>query len=250
MDDTTTDIRRLIVRLAVGMMIADGRVCVGELDALEQLDALGLGPLSDLAGDEIRRAKRESIDMRPICELLASAAPEAAPVIVAVLADIAASDGEVSFPEIALLRSVAARLGVAPEELEHMIDAALVNHGAHIAAPVAAEPRPGAPDKLRPKVSPDSATLREVHASRPSLDPRVANACRVLGVSVGADRCQLEAAYAALLERYNPSKAMALGAEFAALAVRKLSEITAAFETAANAIAATEQPGQGQPTYH
>ena len=61
------------------------------------------------------------------------------------------------------------------------------------------------------------------------------NAYRVLGIDADASRAHLDAAYLGLVERYNPANVALLGAEFAALAVRKLAAVTAAFETVLNA---------------
>ena len=41
--------RRLIARLAVAVMVADGRITPSEHEAVRRLDQLGLGPLSQLA---------------------------------------------------------------------------------------------------------------------------------------------------------------------------------------------------------
>jgi DnaJ-domain-containing protein 1 len=54
----------------------------------------------------------------------------------------------------------------------------------------------------------------------------------LLGVRPGASRAELENAYRAALERYNPNKVIDLGTEFASLAVQKLAQATAAFEFA------------------
>lgn len=58
----------------------------------------------------------------------------------------------------------------------------------------------------------------------------LAHAFALLGVRPGASRVELENAYRAALERYNPNKAIDLGTEFASLAVQKLAQATAASE--------------------
>jgi hypothetical protein len=53
----------------------------------------------------------------------------------------------------------------------------------------------------------------------------------LLGIGQCVDRRTLDAAYLALVERYDPGKVIPFGPEFVALAVRRLSDITAAYET-------------------
>jgi len=72
MDKAPQDRRRLIARLAVAIMVADGRITASERDALERFDRLGLGPLAALAEDEIRRAMQHPIDVRGTCASLSS----------------------------------------------------------------------------------------------------------------------------------------------------------------------------------
>jgi len=50
------DLGRLIARLAVAVIAADGRITTAELAALARVDDLDLGPLSDVAREEIERA--------------------------------------------------------------------------------------------------------------------------------------------------------------------------------------------------
>jgi DnaJ-domain-containing protein 1 len=68
------------------------------------------------------------------------------------------------------------------------------------------------------------------------INPDIERAYRVLGIDAGASRARLEAAYLQLVERYNPAKVEDLGTEFTSLAVRKLAEVTAAFETVREAL--------------
>ena len=44
---------RLIARLGVAIIAADGRITTAELAALARLDRLGLGPLGEVAREEI-----------------------------------------------------------------------------------------------------------------------------------------------------------------------------------------------------
>lgn len=227
------DPRRLIARLAVAVMVADGRITPSEYEALERLDGLGLGPLSDLAEDEIRMATRQPIDLRAACEGLAQATPQAAAVILSVLAEIAASDGSVSSAEANTLHTVATLLGLNSAETAHILSAAMTECEATMAAD-GTVPSAGAPKQTRERV----VVVRET--DEPPVAPGVdrselQRACCVLGIDAGTSRAHLDATYLALVERYNPAKVADLGAEFAALAVRRLVEVTAAFETVLDA---------------
>jgi uncharacterized membrane protein YebE (DUF533 family) len=77
------DPRRLIARLAVAVMTADGRITAAEREALAHLDDLGLGPISGFAEAEIERAMQGPLDIETACSALAGAGPEAAAVILA-----------------------------------------------------------------------------------------------------------------------------------------------------------------------
>lgn len=229
------DPRRLIARLAVAVMVADGRITPSEYEALEGLDSLGLGPLSDLAEEEIRNATHQPIDLRATCEGLASATPQAAAVILSVLAEVAASDRSVSRAELETLRSVATLLGLNTAQAAHILTAAMTEYGATLAAdddtssgdaPVAAR---------RQRVRVVRRTDSELIAAPPIEDAALQSAYRVLGIDASASRAHIDAAYLGLVERYNPANVAVLGAEFAALAVRKLAAVTAAFETVLSA---------------
>jgi uncharacterized tellurite resistance protein B-like protein len=143
------DPRRLIARLAAAVMVADGRVTAAECDALERLDTLGLGPLSRLAGEEIERATHEPIDVPAACKGLASAiSPQAAAVILAALAEIAASDLSVSPAELNTINTVATLLGLTPPEAAQIVNAAMAAYGANMAAD--ARQRATAPPSAKP----------------------------------------------------------------------------------------------------
>lgn len=228
------DPRRLIARLAVAVMVADGRITPSEYEALEHLDSLGLGPLSDLAEDEIRHAAGHPIDLRETCAGLARATPQAAAVILSVLAEIAASDRCVSRPELETIRSVATLLGLSSVQTFHILTAAITEYGATLADD-ATEPGAAASGVRRERVT----VLRRKDpepTAVPVVEPaELQNAYRVLGIDADASRAHLDAAYLGLVERYNPAHVAVLGAEFAALAVRKLVAVTTAFETVINA---------------
>ena len=235
------DPRRLIARLAVAVMVADGQITPAEYEALAGLDALGLGPMSDLAADEIRNATHDPIDLRATCGGLAQATPEGAAVIMSVLAEIAASDRSVSRPELETLHTIAGLLGLNPAETAQMLAAAMNEYGATLSTEDGVSS--GGLTQSRPE---PVTVIRMSDGEAPAADPaatgsaELQHAYRVLGIDAAASRSHLDAAYLGLVERYNPVKVAGLGAEFAALAVRKLVEATAAFETVLAA-----QPGTG-----
>jgi DnaJ-domain-containing protein 1 len=226
----------MLVRLAVAMMAADGRITSGELSAAGALDGLGLGPLSALMGEEIERAVKQPIDLDDTCAHLARLSPEAGLVVLSILAEIAAADGVVSAPERDTLRAVATRMKLPPGSADEALarqevgltDGPERSHPAEAAgAPTAPSPGSSAP-KPQPSRSQSGAA-----AASESL----ARAYALLGVRPGASRVELEDAYRLALDRYNPTKVIDLGTEFASLAVRKLAQATAAFEFALSAAA-------------
>jgi uncharacterized tellurite resistance protein B-like protein len=224
------DPRRLIARLAVAVMVADGQITPSEYEALERLDGLGLGPLSDLAEDEIRNATRQPIDLRATCEGLAQATPEAAAVIMSVLAEIAASDRSVSRAELETLHTVAQLLGLNATDAAHILSAAMGEYGATLGDDDGVRPA-GLPPSRPERVAVSRNKEGEAAAAAPATErAELQHAFRVLGIDAVTSRADLDAAYLSLVERYNPVKVAGLGAEFAALAVRKLVEATAAFE--------------------
>ena len=216
------DPRRLIARLAVAVMTADGRITPSERAALEKLDELGIGSVSQFADDEIHRALAEPIDLPATCDGLVRAGPDAGAVILAALADIATSDQSLAPAEIDMFDTIASLLCVDRSDARAILVAAAEANDAVLAR--------GRNDELQ-----------ELHAFRPtSVAPSSGDTCRVspdivhayhlLGLDVDADRGRIDAAYLSLIERYSPLKVAALGSEFAALAVRKLAAITEAFE--------------------
>jgi uncharacterized tellurite resistance protein B-like protein len=225
------DPRRLIARLAVAVMVADGQITPSEYAALERLDELGLGPMSDLTEDEIRAATRHPIDLRATCEGLARTTPEAAAVIVSVLAEIAASDRSMARAELETLHTVAGLLGLSPTEAAHILGAAMNEYGAALSAAEGIHSGglgPSRPERVTVIRRRDGEAQA---APPPSEQAELQHACRLLGIDATASRSHLDAAYLRLVERYNPVKVAGLGPEFVALAVRKLVEATAAFET-------------------
>jgi uncharacterized tellurite resistance protein B-like protein len=241
--------RRLIVRLAVAVMAADGRITVPELEAIERLDRLGLGPLGTLVREEIQRAMEAPIDVRAACAELAPLSAEAGAVILTALAEIATSDRILSAREAEMLETIARLLQVPPAVAAQVLESALGACGpaaggaAALDAGAAAEAaRPGAARAPEPP-SPERAAAarpaspreldamrREIGAVRRATPER---AWRMLGIEPGASRAELDAAYVALVRHYDPAKVTDLGPEFAALAVRRLAEITAAYEALA-----------------
>jgi uncharacterized tellurite resistance protein B-like protein len=223
------DPRRLIVRLAVAVMAADGRIDPDELQAAERLDRLGLGLLSTLAREEIERAAREPIDLIATCAGLSSASPQAGSVILAALADIAGVDHLLKPGEIQVLSAIGRLLGLPESMVETILDAA--------AAACEGEPAREPWTRQEAEVPERSAAAtRGPFVARPGPAPLarlgepLALAYGRLGLGADVSRAEIEAAYRALVERYNPAKVIDLGPEFAILAVRKLAEATTAFE--------------------
>lgn len=77
---------RLLTRLAVAVMAADGRITREEIDAVVALERLGLGP-ADVIRDEIERATRHPIDLEQTCRGLDLAAPQSGAAVLAALVD-------------------------------------------------------------------------------------------------------------------------------------------------------------------
>lgn len=230
MDGDDLDPRRLIVRLAVAVLTADGRIAPGERDALAGLDNIGLGRLSDLVDDEVQRATRQPIDLVATCQPLVDAGPEVATVIASVLCDIAASDREVTAREVTTLSTVATLLGLSSGEIEGLLRAAMSAYGAQLVS----EPEP----TTVPVRAASSTTAVPINpAAAITRDPSLEQALKILGLTESADGRSIDAAYLDLIARYNPAKVADLGAEFAALAVRKLAVVTDAFQYARDAIA-------------
>jgi tellurite resistance protein len=204
------DPRRLIARLAVAIAAADGHVTPNELLATEELDLLGLGRLSRLVQEELVAAVDQPIELRETCAGLVGLGPQTGAIILTVLAHIAASEGAVSPREREAYGTIAACLGIPGRDAGHILDAAIAATHARRAQPEeAAERAPAAPAV--------GASAR-------------ARAWRVLGLEPGTPRDRLEAAYLAAVERYDPAKVMPLGADFVRLSIRKLAELTDAFD--------------------
>jgi len=206
------DSRRLISRLAVAVMAADGRIDAEEIAATQELDLLGLGRFSGLVREEMLLAAEQPIDVAATAQGLARLGTQTGTIVLAVLADIGTSDGLLSPRELEVLGTIAAGLGVAPPDADHIFSAASATAGRGTS-------RVG----WRPRGS-------EAQTTPAAVAPDLAAAARVLGVEPGAPIERIDAAYLALVERYDPAKVLAVGAEFVALTVHKLADLTAAFE--------------------
>lgn len=126
------DARRPMARLVVAVMAADGRVNPSELAALEglgphelpalaALEALDLGVRAELVYEEALQTNGDPVDVGAACAELHAVAPDAAPCIVAALAQIAASDGTLAPRETAVLAAVASGLGVSEGEARAIV---------------------------------------------------------------------------------------------------------------------------------
>lgn len=204
---------RLVARLAAAVILADGRVTSGEMDDLGLLDNLGLGTLSRLAEEEMRSAVHRPIDVLAVCRLLREQLPDAAPTILGALAAVAASDQDLSEAELELLAELASELGLAPTEADRILDAVF---------------------RL---TKPETTALPSPQpAAHPTLDPRLGRALRLLGLDTLTGRTDLDLSYQRLIERYDPAKVIELGPDSAAVAVRKLAEVTDAYQVALEAL--------------
>jgi DnaJ-domain-containing protein 1 len=210
------DPRRLVAQLAAAVIVADDRVTAGELEELGLLDCLGLGGLSGLAEEEMRSAVHRPIDVGTACRLLRTELPDAAPTILGALAAIAAADQEVSEPEMKLLADVASGLGLAPAEAERILAAVF--------------------QAVQPETVRKPAATPPQSAVPAPVDPELGRALLVLGLDSLGGRADLDASYRRLVERYDPAKVLELGPDFAALAVRKLAEVTDAYQVAVDAV--------------
>lgn len=211
------DPRRLLAQLAVAVIAADGRVTTSELEAVARLDDLGLGRLSALVEEELRSAAHRRIDLAATCRLLRERVPDAAPVILAALAQLAASDRALAESELALLGQAASGLGLSSADAQDILSSVL-SGPAPSSAPAAAPATPQPP--------------------APGVAPAVGQALALLGLDASARRADLDERYRQLVARYDPAKVIDLGPDFAALAIRKLGELTDAYEVVADALSA------------
>lgn len=231
--------RELIARLAAAVMIADGRISDAELRAVDHLCELGLGPLSTFVDAEVQRATRTPIDVAGTTAALAALAPQAGNMVVSALADIAASDHELSRREIEVLSVVAEVLGIDGTEAAHAIRSAAARYGASIGDQA---PAPGTMSpQITPAAGPEPLRVPEPRAAMPTKSKGVPDeldwALPVLGLAPGASAAEMDAAYTTLVRRYNPAGVIELGPEFAVLAAQKLNAITMAYVAARQALA-------------
>jgi tellurite resistance protein len=212
--------RRMIVRLAVAVMAADGRITPNEIAGLERLEERGLGPLRSLVGSEIERAARMPIDLAETCRVLETGTPQARALAFAAAAEIAAADG-IDDGERRLLVAIAPMLGVPDDVVADVLRTATE------------EPRhvPPAPPASAARRAEDAPPPRMASASGGAESP-CARARALLGVAPDASAADIDAAYRRVVERYDPAGVFELGPEFAVLAVRRLAAATAAYELA------------------
>lgn len=204
-------------------MASDARVTSSEIAAVAALVRLGLGSLEAITREELARAAEAPLDVVPACAALVAAYPDAGGTILAALADLAVSDGELDPREVALLGRIGDALDVAPSIVAHVVRAAAAEAG--VPLPTGEPPQPE-PATRRSAPSVAAASAASVAAPVPAaLDEAYA----ILGLDPGAPPAAVEQAYRAQLERYQPLKVLDLGPEFAVLAVRRLAAATAAF---------------------
>jgi hypothetical protein len=208
---TPAALRPAIARLVAAMMVADRRLATAEIDTADRLDRFGLGPLSGHVREELERATRMPIELEQPCAVLRGSGPALIGTVLAILADVAASDGGIDDDERRVFGVIAGRLGAGMTDIADYLDGEA--HGDGVAAP-------------RPEAS--------VARTSPAVDEG-AGALRALGLGAAANPAEIDAAYLRLVERYDPAKVAPLGADFAALAVRKLAALTELYEVARDA---------------
>ena len=217
------DPRVEVARLAVGVMAADGCVERRELEASGILDSLGLGGLTPFVRRELERLERHPIDVEEACEGLRGIHPEAAATLVGALTQVAACDGEISLDEARVLDVIGRRLGLVPDDVRAVVESVVRGHPAWR--------RPEPPTRDEPPVRQEERPPGEPVPGDGDVAEASEMARRVLGLPANASRAAVDAAYLDQMARYDPVKVSQLGPEFAALAARKLFEVTLAWET-------------------
>lgn len=200
------DPRVEVARLAAAVMVADGRLERRELEASSVLDVLGLGGLTPFVREELEHLRERPIDVDEACHQLGGMHPQAAATLIGALAQVAVADGAVADEEMRMLDAIGRRLGLGSDEIRAVVESAARGHPAW--------------ERPAESAAPDDADR-----------PASSAAHRLLGVPPDADADAVDAAYLALVARYDPAKVAELGPEFAALAARKLFEATLAYET-------------------
>jgi DnaJ-domain-containing protein 1 len=203
-------LRHAIARLVAAMMVADRRLSMQEIDAAARLDYIGLGPLSPLVREELQRATRMPIDVGDACTALRGTGAALIGTVLAALAGIAASDGAAGDDERRVFAAIATRLGARTVELPDYLE--------------------GQESRSAPASAAAPAVARRAAAADDG-----ANALRVLGLGTAANPAEVDAAYLRLVEEYDPMKVAPLGADFVALAIRKLAALTELYATARDA---------------
>lgn len=204
-----TAMSRSIARLGVAIATADRRVTSEEIAAFGHLDALGLGSLADAVREALEQAAEEPVDVAATCAALRPLSEQAAALLLTVLAEIATSDRELAPSERAVFDDIARGLGLRATIAARILDAAQRDgDGRDDGEPAPAEP-----------------------SQRPWND-HVQRAFQLLRLDPRATREVLDATYMAFVQRYDPHKMSELGADFAALAVRRLATITDAYDVA------------------
>lgn len=207
------DPRQLVARLAAAVMIADGRVSATEAAAVQRLEELGFGPLRPLVQSEIERATHQPIDLAATVSEFGDVAPEFAALIVSGLAHIATSDHDLADRELDVLTFIADGLGLDDADSAQIIRAEASAIEARRRSGAGATPCAGA----HPSVPPTATTATALPAAAPNDADRAAArpdvnwAFRVLGLAPTDSAEQADAAYAALVRRFNPASVLELG---------------------------------------
>jgi tellurite resistance protein len=104
---------RSLARLAVAVMMSDGRVRPGEEASTRTLARSA--PRPRCFDEELELARHQPIDVEAACEELRRSSPESPQKIVRALAEVALGDGKVSSVEYDTLTDIGVRLGLTRE---------------------------------------------------------------------------------------------------------------------------------------
>jgi DnaJ-domain-containing protein 1 len=220
----TMDPAAALARLAVGVMLADGRVTAEEWATARTLDQLGLGPMRERIRAELEEAAAGSLDFAPAIATVAQFPSRARSVVFEVLSQLAAADGELSSGEVAFLERCAAQWQLAAEAgtERSTLEEAAPQLGRRV--PIrAVEETPAREEAQSPEEG--GVGVRQQGAEERALEQALA----VLGLPPNASAAAVEQAFRTLVQRYDPAAMLDLGPEFVLLAIRRLQQIADAY---------------------
>ncbi|MCX8073149.1 MAG: TerB family tellurite resistance protein [Candidatus Binatia bacterium] len=218
-----------LARLAMAVMVADGRITSEELATAAVLDELGLGPMRPRLLAELEQTRSGRLELEPAIAALAALSPRARAVIFEVLAELAAADGDLSQTEAALLDRLAARWDLEPATSSKIPP-----------PPLRSEDKPSEEAGVKVPIRTSEAEARSSSTMESGaaptrfgdgLPPELVRALEVLGLPPDASPAAVDEAFRALVHRYDPAHVIDLGPEFAVLAIRRLGQIADAYLT-------------------